>query len=173
MVFKSNIENWEKMQKKKMFCSLVLPRYMEQSDLILENRNNFLKSSNEQCQARLLEAEQEKVRFWLHRLQIWKLLSFAAQGLTVLSLRIATPSLFFLAELNRCIVSSNCQKSVLTQSASRIISCVTRWTQWLAVCKFLFILPFSWFRSWLESEDLSLSLMDYLPFVFIIGLKKK
>lgn len=59
------------MQKKKMievivkmqFCSLVLPRYMEQSDLILENRNNFLKSSNEQCQARLLEAEQEKVRF--------------------------------------------------------------------------------------------------------------
>lgn len=49
---------------KMQLCSDVwcLPRYMEHSDRMLENRNNFLKSSNEQCQVRLLEAEQEKVR---------------------------------------------------------------------------------------------------------------
>lgn len=37
-------------------------RYMEQSHLILEQRNDSLKSSSEQNQARLLQAEQDKVR---------------------------------------------------------------------------------------------------------------
>ncbi|KAM9360502.1 FK506-binding protein 15 [Symphorus nematophorus] len=37
-------------------------RYMEQSNLLLEKRNDSLKSSSEQNQARLLQAEQDKVR---------------------------------------------------------------------------------------------------------------
>lgn len=37
-------------------------RYMEQSHLMLEQRNDSLKSSSEQNQARLLQAEQDKVR---------------------------------------------------------------------------------------------------------------
>lgn len=37
-------------------------RYMEQSHLLLEQRNDSLKSSSEQNQARLLQAEQDKVR---------------------------------------------------------------------------------------------------------------
>uniref|UniRef100_A0A7N8WNB5 peptidylprolyl isomerase n=1 Tax=Mastacembelus armatus TaxID=205130 RepID=A0A7N8WNB5_9TELE len=37
-------------------------RYMEQSNLLLEQRNDSLKSSSEQNQARLLQAEQDKVR---------------------------------------------------------------------------------------------------------------
>ncbi|KAM3611804.1 uncharacterized protein V6R79_024433 [Siganus canaliculatus] len=37
-------------------------RYMEQSNLLLEKRNDSLKSSNEQSQFRLLQAEQDKVR---------------------------------------------------------------------------------------------------------------
>uniref|UniRef100_A0A3Q4B3S1 peptidylprolyl isomerase n=1 Tax=Mola mola TaxID=94237 RepID=A0A3Q4B3S1_MOLML len=37
-------------------------RYMEQSNLLLEKRNDSLKSSSEQSQARLLQAEQDKVR---------------------------------------------------------------------------------------------------------------
>ncbi|XP_042344077.1 FK506-binding protein 15 [Plectropomus leopardus] len=37
-------------------------RYMEQSHLLLEQRNNSLKSTSEQNQARLLQAEQDKVR---------------------------------------------------------------------------------------------------------------
>ncbi|XP_078106433.1 FK506-binding protein 15 isoform X3 [Sander vitreus] len=36
--------------------------YMEQSNLLLEQRNDSLKSSSEQIQARLLQAEQDKVR---------------------------------------------------------------------------------------------------------------
>lgn len=36
-------------------------RYMEQSHLMLEQRNDSLKSSSEQNQARLLQAEQDKV----------------------------------------------------------------------------------------------------------------
>ncbi|XP_049434719.1 FK506-binding protein 15 isoform X1 [Epinephelus fuscoguttatus] len=37
-------------------------RYMEQSNLLLEQRNDSLKTSSEQNQARLLQAEQDKVR---------------------------------------------------------------------------------------------------------------
>ncbi|KAK2837101.1 hypothetical protein Q5P01_014313 [Channa striata] len=37
-------------------------RYMEQSNLLLEQRNDSLKSSSEHSQARLLQAEQDKVR---------------------------------------------------------------------------------------------------------------
>uniref|UniRef100_A0A7N6BEI3 peptidylprolyl isomerase n=1 Tax=Anabas testudineus TaxID=64144 RepID=A0A7N6BEI3_ANATE len=37
-------------------------RYMEQSNLLLEQRNDSIKSSSEQSQARLLQAEQDKVR---------------------------------------------------------------------------------------------------------------
>uniref|UniRef100_A0A8C6LU13 peptidylprolyl isomerase n=1 Tax=Nothobranchius furzeri TaxID=105023 RepID=A0A8C6LU13_NOTFU len=37
-------------------------RYMEQSHLLLEQRNDSIKSSSEQNQARLLQAEQDKVR---------------------------------------------------------------------------------------------------------------
>ncbi|KAM7416849.1 hypothetical protein PAMA_018766 [Pampus argenteus] len=37
-------------------------RYMEQSNLLMEQRNDSLKSSSEQNQARLLQAEQDKVR---------------------------------------------------------------------------------------------------------------
>uniref|UniRef100_A0A667YD60 peptidylprolyl isomerase n=1 Tax=Myripristis murdjan TaxID=586833 RepID=A0A667YD60_9TELE len=37
-------------------------RYVEQSNLLLEQRNDSLKSSSEQNQARLLQAEQDKVR---------------------------------------------------------------------------------------------------------------
>ncbi|KAK5931753.1 hypothetical protein CgunFtcFv8_003524 [Champsocephalus gunnari] len=37
-------------------------RYMEQSHLVMEQRNDSLKSSSEQNQARLLQAEQDKVR---------------------------------------------------------------------------------------------------------------
>ncbi|XP_038559429.1 FK506-binding protein 15 isoform X1 [Micropterus salmoides] len=37
-------------------------RYMEQSNLLLEQRNDSLKSTSEQNQARLLQAEQDKVR---------------------------------------------------------------------------------------------------------------
>ncbi|XP_075934251.1 FK506-binding protein 15 [Anarhichas minor] len=37
-------------------------RYVEQSNLLLEQRNDSLKSSSEQRQARLLQAEQDKVR---------------------------------------------------------------------------------------------------------------
>lgn len=36
-------------------------RYMEQSHVMLEQRNDSLKSSSEQNQARLLQAEQDKV----------------------------------------------------------------------------------------------------------------
>uniref|UniRef100_A0A671YTG2 peptidylprolyl isomerase n=1 Tax=Sparus aurata TaxID=8175 RepID=A0A671YTG2_SPAAU len=39
-------------------------RYMEQSNLLLEKRNDSLKSSSEQNHARLLQAEQDKVRIW-------------------------------------------------------------------------------------------------------------
>ncbi|XP_057212684.1 FK506-binding protein 15 isoform X2 [Triplophysa rosa] len=37
-------------------------RYMEQSNLLMEQRNDSLKNSSEQCQARILQAEQDKVR---------------------------------------------------------------------------------------------------------------
>uniref|UniRef100_A0A8D3CIP8 peptidylprolyl isomerase n=1 Tax=Scophthalmus maximus TaxID=52904 RepID=A0A8D3CIP8_SCOMX len=37
-------------------------RYMEQSNMLLEQRNDSLKSSSEQNQARILQAEQDKVR---------------------------------------------------------------------------------------------------------------
>lgn len=37
-------------------------RYMEQSNQLMEQRNDSLKSSSEQCQARILQAEQDKVR---------------------------------------------------------------------------------------------------------------
>uniref|UniRef100_A0A8D0CRZ4 peptidylprolyl isomerase n=1 Tax=Sander lucioperca TaxID=283035 RepID=A0A8D0CRZ4_SANLU len=46
-------------------CNLVVmcfSSYMEQSNLLLEQRNDSLKSSSEQIQARLLQAEQDKVR---------------------------------------------------------------------------------------------------------------
>lgn len=48
-----------------VFSVLWLPRYMEQSTLLLEKRNIALKSSTEQTQAKLLQAEQDKVRIWL------------------------------------------------------------------------------------------------------------
>lgn len=38
-------------------------RYMEQSHQMLEQRNDTLKSSSEHSQARLLQAEQDKVHF--------------------------------------------------------------------------------------------------------------
>lgn len=38
-----------------------LSRYLEQSNLLLEKRNDSFKTSNEQSQAKLLQAEQEKV----------------------------------------------------------------------------------------------------------------
>lgn len=37
-------------------------RYVEQSNLLLEQRNDSLKSTSEQNQARLQQAEQDKVR---------------------------------------------------------------------------------------------------------------
>ncbi|XP_056628735.1 FK506-binding protein 15 isoform X2 [Triplophysa dalaica] len=37
-------------------------RYMEQSNMLMEQRNDSLKNSSEQCQARILQAEQDKVR---------------------------------------------------------------------------------------------------------------
>lgn len=43
-------------------------RYMEQSHLLLEKRNDSLKSTSEQSQARLLQAEQDKVNIWFDRL---------------------------------------------------------------------------------------------------------
>lgn len=44
-----------------MMNVLWLSRYVEQSNLLLEKRNDSLKSSSEQNQARLLQAEQDKV----------------------------------------------------------------------------------------------------------------
>ncbi|XP_068617088.1 FK506-binding protein 15 [Brachionichthys hirsutus] len=41
-------------------------RYMEQNHLVLEKRNDSLKSTSEQSQARLLQAEQDKVRLTEH-----------------------------------------------------------------------------------------------------------
>lgn len=38
-----------------------LPRYVEQSNLLMEQRNTSLQMSNEHTQARVLHAEQEKV----------------------------------------------------------------------------------------------------------------
>ena len=38
---------------------------MEQSNLQLEQRNDSLKSSSEHNQARILQAEQDKVSVWL------------------------------------------------------------------------------------------------------------
>uniref|UniRef100_A0A8D3E5D3 peptidylprolyl isomerase n=1 Tax=Scophthalmus maximus TaxID=52904 RepID=A0A8D3E5D3_SCOMX len=40
-------------------------RYMEQSNMLLEQRNDSLKSSSEQNQARILQAEQDKVSDWI------------------------------------------------------------------------------------------------------------
>ena len=37
-------------------------RYMEQSNVLMEQRNDSLKSSSEHNQARVLQAEQDKVR---------------------------------------------------------------------------------------------------------------
>ncbi|KAA0713628.1 FK506-binding protein 15 [Triplophysa tibetana] len=37
-------------------------RYMEQSNMLMEQRNDSLKNSSEQCQARILQGEQDKVR---------------------------------------------------------------------------------------------------------------
>lgn len=46
-----------------MWCLIVwFARYMEQSHQLLEQRNDSLKSSSEHNQARLLQAEQDKVR---------------------------------------------------------------------------------------------------------------
>lgn len=46
-------------------------RYLEQSNLLLEKRNDTFKMSNEQSQAKLLQAEQEKVRFLGSRSDPW------------------------------------------------------------------------------------------------------
>lgn len=37
---------------------------MEQSNQLMEQRNDSLKSSSEQCQARILQAEQDKVQYY-------------------------------------------------------------------------------------------------------------
>lgn len=46
-----------------------LCRYLEQSNLLLEKRNDSFKMSNEQSQAKLLQAEQEKVGLPHHTFQ--------------------------------------------------------------------------------------------------------
>lgn len=41
-------------------------RFMEQSNMLMEQRNDSLKNSSEQNQARILQAEQEKVKSQAH-----------------------------------------------------------------------------------------------------------